>query len=141
MGDRLEQAQVGSIASAERVFAVLTDWPRHREWMPFTRAVGGTGVGAVVEGWTGVGPVGFLDTMTITEWVPGRRVGVRHTGRFVRGEGWFTVTPLDGGGCVIGWEEKLSPPPLEPLWPLAAPAFRGFMKVALRRLAGLAERG
>lgn len=130
-----------SSASAERVFAVLTDWPRHHEWMPFTRAEGGTGVGATVRGRTGLGPVGFLDTMVITEWEPGRRVAVRHTGRLVRGEGWFTTAPLPGGGCTIGWAERLDPPPLGPLWPLAAPAFRVFMRVGLRRLAKLAERG
>lgn len=136
----MDQVEVGSSASAERVFAVLTDWPRHREWMPFTRAEGGTGVGATVEGRTGLGPFGFLDTMRITEWEPGRRVAVAHTGGLVRGEGWFTTTPSPGGGCVIGWGERLAPPPLGPLWPLAAPAFRVFMKVGLRRLARLAER-
>jgi hypothetical protein len=35
------RVEVSSAASAERVFEVLTDWPRHREWMPFTRAEGG----------------------------------------------------------------------------------------------------
>lgn len=140
VGNRVDEVEVTSSAPVERVFAVLTDWPRHREWMPFTRATGGTGLGATVEGWTGLGPLGFLDTMTITEWEPGHRVAVEHTGRFVRGEGWFVTASLPGGGCAIRWGERLDPPPLGLLWPLLAPGFRVFMRVGLRRLARLAER-
>ena len=136
----VDEVVVTCSATAERVFDVLTDWRRHREWMPFTRAEGGTGVGVTVKGWTGLGPLGFLDTMTITEWEPGRRVAVAHTGRLVRGEGWFTTLPLPGGGSAIRWGERLDPP-LGPLWPLASPAFRVFMRTGLRRLARLAERG
>lgn len=141
MKSAVDQVEVRSTASAERVFDVLTDWPRHREWMPFTRAAGGTGRGATVEGWTGVGRLGFLDTMEITEWEPGRRVAVTHTGRFVRGEGWFATVPLPGGGCAVRWGERLDPPPLGPLWRVVSPGFRVFMRVGLRRLARLAERG
>lgn len=127
--------------SAERLFEVLTDWPRHAEWMPFTRARGGHEVGASLEGWTGFGPLGFRDTMVITEWRPGRRVAVRHTGRLVRGVAWFEVGPIPGGGSSIVWSERLDLP-LGPLgragWVMAAPVFRGFMNIGLRRLARLA---
>lgn len=61
-------AEAVSDAPAERVFEVLTDWRRHGEWMPFTRAEGGDKVGDEIRGWTGIGPVGFLDTMVITDW-------------------------------------------------------------------------
>ncbi|GAA3230768.1 SRPBCC family protein [Actinocorallia longicatena] len=122
------------------MFEVLTDWPRHGEWMPFTRAEGGTGNGAVIKGWTGVGPIAFLDTMTITAWEPGRRVEVVHTGRLVRGEGWFATTPLPGGGCAVEWGERLAPPLGGLPWKIIGPPFRLFMRVGLRRLARLAER-
>ncbi|ROO90257.1 polyketide cyclase/dehydrase/lipid transport protein [Actinocorallia herbida] len=139
MGRVTDEVEVRAAVSAERVFAVLTDWPRHGEWMPFTRATGGEGVGAVIEGWTGLGPVGFLDTMRISEWEPGRRVAVVHTGRLVRGEGWFTTTPLPGGGCAVRWGESLDPPVPAALWRLAAPVYRAFMRRGLTRLVRLAE--
>lgn len=136
-------ARADSAAPAERLFEVLTDWPRHGEWMPFTRAEGGHEVGAEIRGWTGIGPVGFADTMTITEWTPGRRVAVRHTGRLVRGEACFETVPLPGGGGTVVWAERLELP-LGPLgrvgWLAAGPLVRGLMRLGLRRLARLAER-
>jgi uncharacterized protein YndB with AHSA1/START domain len=135
-------AEVESGAPAERVFAVLTDWPRHAEWMPFTRAEGGHEVGATVEGWTGIGPVGFLDTMVITEWVQGQRVTVEHTGKLVRGDAWFEVTPV-GDGCTILWVERVDLP-LGVLgrvgWLAAGPVVRFFMNQGLRRLSEVAGR-
>ncbi|RAY14483.1 SRPBCC family protein [Actinomadura craniellae] len=137
-------ADATSTASPEQVFAVLTDWERHGEWMPFTRAEGGHEVGAEVSGWTGVGPIGFLDTMTITEWRPGRRVAVKHTGRLVRGDAWFELGPLPAGGCTIVWAERLDLP-LGVLgrigWLVIGPPARFFMRVGLRRLARLAAAG
>jgi Polyketide cyclase / dehydrase and lipid transport len=138
----LVTADAGASASAERTFEVLTDWARHAEWMPFTRARGGHEVGASLEGWTGVGPIGFLDPMIITEWRPGRRVAVRHTGRLVRGEAWFALTPRSEGGCTIVWAERLELP-LGPLgragWIVLGPISRWFMRLGLRRLARLAS--
>jgi uncharacterized protein YndB with AHSA1/START domain len=135
------RAEAIATTSAERVFEVLTDWERHDEWMPFTRAVGGHEVGATLEGWTGIGPLGFRDTMVITEWSPGRRVSVRHTGRLVRGVAWFETVPRPGGGSSVIWAERLDLP-LGPLgrvgWALAGPPVRGLMTVGLRRLARLA---
>lgn len=136
---KIDQVEVTSTAPAERVFAILTDWPRHREWMPFTRAEGGHELGATLRGWTGVGRFSILDTMVITEWTPGRRVETRHTGRLVKGDGWFETIPLPSGGTRIVWAERLDPPLPRPLWNLAAPLFHSFMRLGLRRLAKLAE--
>jgi polyketide cyclase/dehydrase/lipid transport protein len=137
----LVTADADAAASAERTFEVLTDWPRHGEWMPLTTARGGHEVGAALEARTGVGPIGFLDTMIITEWSPGRRVAVRHTGRVVRGEAWFEVTPRAEGGCTVVWAERLELP-LGTLgragWLVAGPISRWFMRLGLRRLARLA---
>ncbi|MFI0353527.1 SRPBCC family protein [Actinomadura sp. 9N407] len=135
-------ADAESAAPADQVFAVLTDWPRHAEWMPFTRAEGGHEVGAELVGWTGIGPVGFSDTMVITGWRPGRRVTVRHTGRLVRGEAFFDVAPLPGGGSRIRWAERLDLP-FGPLgragWLAAGPVVQGLMTLGLRRLARIPE--
>ncbi len=134
-------AEAVADAPAERVFEVLTDWPRHAEWMPFTRAEGGDRVGDEVRGRTGVGPVGFVDTMVITEWREGRRVAVRHTGRVVRGEAYFEVVP-EGAGSRIRWAERVDLP-LGPLgragWIVAGPVVKAFMTLGLRRLAALSQ--
>jgi uncharacterized protein YndB with AHSA1/START domain len=75
-------AQVRVRATPEKVWAVAMDWSRQGEWIPATQVRGGTGVGARVVARTAVGPVGFTDTMVITEWDPPRRCVVRHT------DGW-----------------------------------------------------
>ena len=78
-------------ADAERVWQAVTDWSRQHEWIWATRVHGGQGVGAAVTGRTGLGLVGFTDTMVITEWDPPRRCVVEHTGRLIRGAGIFEV--------------------------------------------------
>ena len=79
-------------AEPARVWQVAMDWSRQREWIWATQVRGGAGPGAEVVARTGLGPVGFTDTMVITEWDPPRRCVVRHTGRVVRGLGIFEVT-------------------------------------------------
>lgn len=129
-------------APAWRVWDVLVDWPRHGEWVPFTRAEGGAGEGERLEAWTGVGPVGFLDTMVITEWRPPHRVRVRHTGTLVRGEGRFELLDLPGDRCRVTWAELVDLP-FGPAgragWLVAGPAARLMLRTALRRLATIFE--
>ncbi|MGW0809919.1 SRPBCC family protein [Nonomuraea sp. NPDC002799] len=124
-------------APPEQVFALMTDWPRHREWMFMTTA---RQVGEhAVEAYTGVRPFGFLDTMTITRWEPPALVRVTHTGALVRGLGAIRIRPCDGGSRVI-WAEELYLPfgPLgRALWPLARPVAVALLRRSLRKLAGL----
>jgi uncharacterized protein YndB with AHSA1/START domain len=135
---------VDAEASPERVFAVLTDWSRHHEWMALTRAwvVSGDGQrpGSRLAASTGVGPLKFLDTMEITRWDPPYSVEVRHTGRVVRGTGRFRVLPRPGGGSTIVWEEELKLPfgPAGRLcWLVARPVSEAFFRLSLCRLAKL----
>jgi uncharacterized protein YndB with AHSA1/START domain len=129
-------------APAERVWDVLVDWPRHGEWVPFTRAEGGAAEGARVEARTGAGPVGFLDTMVISEWRPPHRVSVRHTGWPVRGEGRFDLLDLPAGRCRVTWSEAIDLP-LGPIgragWIAVGPLTKLMLGVALRRLAKMFE--
>ena len=133
-------------ASAEEVWAALVDWDRQGEWILGTRvkgtAQGGQGVGGVVEAWTGVGPIGFLDTMVITEWVPPKRCLVRHTGRVVRGTGAFEVEDAGEGRSRILWSEQLDLP-LGAVgrvgWSVARPVSRYAITRSLRRLARAVE--
>jgi Polyketide cyclase / dehydrase and lipid transport len=128
------------MAPAERAWQVLTDWERQGDWIPATRVRSSDGhqVGGRIEAWTCVGPVGFLDTMTITSWDPPRRCEVLHTGRLVRGPGTFAVEPVSPGSCRVVWEEHLDLP-LGAVgrlaWPLVYPLVRAGFAFALRRLA------
>jgi hypothetical protein len=122
-------ARVRVPAEADRVWRAATDWSRQGEWIWATRVHGGQGLGAAVTGWTGVGPIGFTDTMVITEWDPPRRCVVKHTGRVVRGAGIFEVQP-DGSASEFRWTEDLELP--------LPPALGG---LAGRVIRPLAERG
>jgi carbon monoxide dehydrogenase subunit G len=102
-------AQTQVRATPERVWAVAMDWSRQGEWIPATRVRGGTGTGAQVVARTGIGPVGFTDTMVITEWDPPHRCVVRHTGKVVRGSGIFEVIP-HGELTEFRWTELVDLP-------------------------------
>jgi len=67
------------------------------------------GVGTRFETDTKVGPIRLKDVMTITEWEPGRLMGIRHTG-LVRGTGRFTLEAV-GDRTRLTWEERLQFPP------------------------------
>lgn len=104
--------------SASKVFAYFTDWPRQGEWMVGTRvearAAGELGLGrgknAEIAGFSGIGPIGFWDTMTITNWVEGERVDVLHTGWLVRGTGSMIVEHVDDRRSRFIWSEQLDIP-------------------------------
>jgi carbon monoxide dehydrogenase subunit G len=102
-------ATVAVRATPDRVWQVAMDWSRQGEWMPGTAVRGGTGVGAQVVASSSLGPVGFTDTMVITEWDPPRRCVVRHTGWVVRGSGVFEVLPR-GELSEFRWTELVEPP-------------------------------
>lgn len=126
-------------APAEQVWGILTDWERQGEWMPATRvrSFRGHSPGGRIEAWTGVGRLGFRDTMEITGWDPPRRCDVIHTGRVLRGPGSFAVEPLGAARCRVVWEERLELP-LGRLgrasWPLVRPLARAGLGLGLRRL-------
>jgi Polyketide cyclase / dehydrase and lipid transport len=113
----LVRSRVDVNAPADVVWGYVTDWPRQGEWIPFTRVetVGpADGIGGRIRAWTGVGPVGFWDPMTITAWSVSddgsARCEVLHRGAVVRGEAEFSVTPLDSGSCRFEWWEHLTIP-------------------------------
>jgi Polyketide cyclase / dehydrase and lipid transport len=134
-------------APPEAVFAALTDWPTQGRWMLGTRVWSegpGEGVGARISAFTGVGRLGFLDTMEITEWEPPRLVRVLHTGRVVRGPGIFEVLALPGRRSRFVWREELDLP-LGRVgragFALVGPVFAAGVESSLRRFARMVESG
>src|SRR3954470_8824147 len=75
-------------------------------------------------GFTGLGPVGFLDSMLVVRWEPPAdgeaRFAVRKTGRGLRGWADVRMTAHTGGGTHVFWREEIVPRP-EPVGRLAAP--------------------
>jgi carbon monoxide dehydrogenase subunit G len=131
-------ARVRVPAEAGRVWQAATDWSRQREWIWATQVHGGQGLGAAVTGRTGIGPVGFTDTMVITEWDPPRRCVVEHTGRLIRGAGIFEVR-ADGAVSEFCWTEELQLPLPAGLGGLVArvvrPLAERMLSSSLRRFA------
>jgi hypothetical protein len=112
--------------------------------MVLTRAEGGRAVGESISAFTGIGRLGFLDTMTITVWEPPRRAVVRHTGKVVRGSGAFEVQALGERRSRVVWSEWVDLPfgPIGRLgWPLVKVLVGAGLRLSLRRLARYAERG
>lgn len=103
-------------APPDVVWADLQDITSHPEWMadavrirfltPHT-----SGVGTTFECDTKVGPFRLTDVMEITEWKPGKAMGVTHTG-LVTGTGRFTLKKARGGRTQFQWKERL----VFPMW-------------------------
>lgn len=137
-------------APAETVWAYVTDWERQGEWMLGTRVRvtagagdGARGVGTTLRAITGVGPVGVVDTMDVVEFsgppaAPPWRAAVRHTGRVIRGEGYFEVVALGPDRSRFTFTELVDLP-LGALgraaWPLVRPAVRAGFVASLKRMA------
>ncbi len=132
-------AGVSVAADPERTWDLAVDWSAQNGWIWATTTRGGHGLGATVTGWTGVGPVGFTDTMLITQWDPPRRCTVRHTGTIVRGEGVFDVLPR-GDRTEFRWTERILLP--EAVLALVPHALRpGLTRLAYAVIAPFARAG
>ena len=131
-------------APVEKVWDALTDWEAHDRWMLFTRAQGGRAEGETISAFTGIGGLGFVDTMTITVWEPPHRAVVRHTGRVVRGSGAFEVEAVSPGRSRVVWSEWVDLPfgLVGRLgWPPGRLVLRALVQLSLRRLARYVEGG
>jgi len=135
-------------APAEATWSVLTDWDRQHEWALLTRTrglgpTGGHAVGEQVHAFTGVGRLGFLDSMVVTGWDPPRSCTVRKTGRVVRGTAQFCVDPLGPQASRVSYRAQVELPAgrLGAIgWPLVRAGIGGGFALSLRRLGRLAAR-
>jgi hypothetical protein len=127
------------------VWRVVSDLASHVDWMADAESLRFTtrrrsGVGTTMEVATRVGPFRLTDVLEVTEWRPGRALGVRHAG-IVGGTGRFTLRRrwLRPGSTRFTWEERL----VFPAWlggpvgaAMAAPVLRWVWRGNLRRLRG-----
>ena len=135
-------------APVEAVFEAFTQWANQGEWMLGTRVEVRVGDGrspdSQIAGWTGLGPIGFWDTMVITRWEPPVRVDVLHTGAVVRGTGTMEVVALPDHRSRFIWSEDLDLP-LGVVgrlgWPVAKAPFLAGVRASLQRFARLVEAG
>jgi hypothetical protein len=106
-------------AGVDRVWALVTDWPAHGRWIPFTRvsidpdSPDSSGLGTRFTGRSALGPVGFDDAMTVTGWQPpeGDRPGtcrVVKRGAWLAGWAEIEVRPAATGTELI-WTEDVRP--------------------------------
>lgn len=151
----LVSSEVRLDAPARGVWSYVTDWPRQGEWIPLTRVEAvpagsrPRAIGGRIRAWTGLGPIGFWDPMTITAWEEhadgAARCEVLHTGRVVRGDAEFSVEPLGPSACRFRWWEQLAVPggPVGAVgavvWKVAGPLVQRGVDAALRRLARQVE--
>lgn len=98
------------------VWASLADISSHVQWMADAEAItitstpgGEPGVGTTFDCLTRLGPIKLTDRMEVTEWTPGRVMGVRHTG-VVTGTGRFVLAAAPGGATAFTWAEELTFP-------------------------------
>jgi len=131
-------------APPARVWADVQDIGSHVEWMADAVAIRflsahTSGVGTRFECDTKIGPFTLTDVMEIAEWVPGKVMGVHHSG-VVTGTGRFTLKKLRGGRTRFQWSEKL----VYPAWmggPVGAFVSKPVLRWVWRRnLARLADR-
>jgi uncharacterized protein YndB with AHSA1/START domain len=127
----------------DRAFAAMVDLAAQERWMiatrlyPIVSASPVPQVGSRVLAFSGVGGLGFLDTMTVTAYDPPHRWVVAKDGRLLRGVGTMQVNPLPGGSRAT-WINELDPP-FGALGRLGArvvgPVAAGALRACLRRLA------
>jgi uncharacterized protein YndB with AHSA1/START domain len=101
-------------ASPETTWSALEQIETHVDWMADAQSITfttlpHTGVGTTFDCRTKIGPLRLVDTMSITEWVPGASMGVEHRG-VVRGNGVFTLREFDKQRTGFSWEERLTFP-------------------------------
>lgn len=138
-------------ATPDEVWAAVEDIGSHVEWMEDAVAIRFTsertsGVGTTFDCDTKVGPFRLVDHMEITEWSPGKAMGVRHVG-LVTGTGVFRLEPKGGRRrsaprTRFVWTEKLRFPWWMggPLGALAAkPVLKHVWRTNLRNLKAIVD--
>jgi len=137
------EASVDLTVDPATAFAALVDPRSQQRWMiatklyPIEGSVSVPQVGSRLAAFTGVGSIGFLDTMIVTVYDPPRRWIMDKDGDLLRGVGIMQVDPV-GGGSRVTWAEELDLPfgVIGRLgWRLIRPLARMGLQASLRRMA------
>ena len=110
------RVSVKVFAPVDQVWNKLVNWQSQGEWMALTKVWssadqdGKSGVGTVIEAFTGIGPFGVLDEMRITKWDPPTFCAVDHYGKYIKGLGEFTLVGLSPDVTRFDWYEKIDAP-------------------------------
>jgi uncharacterized protein YndB with AHSA1/START domain len=143
------EASVVLRADPEAAFAAMADVRAQEKWIFATTmyavesAASPPQVGARIAAFTGFWSIGFLDTMTVTEYDPPRRWAMDKDGALLHGVGIMQVEPL-AQGCRVSWANELELPfgILGRLgWPVARPLAKLALTAALRRMGKLIDKG
>ncbi|MCE0486292.1 SRPBCC family protein [Ornithinimicrobium sediminis] len=133
-------------AHRSRVFAVVSDFGSHGEFIPLTRMetdAGSPGPGWRFVGRSGLGPLALVDRMEVTVWEPDRHFRVDKRGPAL--DGWAEVhLSEDGPFTRLVWREEIVPRPAvlgSRLGPLLDPVNRWMFGRALDRMVRRAEQG
>lgn len=133
----------------DRAFSALVDPAAQERWMIATRlypvqaAARVPDVGSRLAAFTGIGGVGFLDTMTVTAYEPPHRWVVDKDGRLLRGVGTMAVTPTPGGSRATWTNELMLPFGPIGRWGflIIRPAVEVALTACLRRMARMLRAG
>lgn len=111
------RARVIVDAPVSRVWRELVNWESQGNWMALTKVEAtdkgaeDSGIGTVIEAFTGVGRFGVLDKMKVTEWQPPTFCQVDHFGKIIKGIGEFKLVEI-GGKTRFDWFEEIKAPRL-----------------------------
>ena len=105
--------QTVTSAPAERAFEYLADLTLHPEWSSHGLKIEQSSPGVVGVGTTFTTQAHQFgkqnDTVTITEFVPGRRIAFQTKGKAGETLHWFEVTPSSGGTTITKGADLVKP--------------------------------
>lgn len=102
--------------SVDRLWSTVTSFADYGQWLPLTRMTqdeGEPAAGWSFAGWSGIGPIGFLDSMTIDRWQPPEATGFGEFSVTKRGRvlgGWAQVVVRPGSApqrSRLEWTEEI----------------------------------
>ena len=132
------RARVTIEAPVSQVWRELVNWESQGNWMALTKVTSSdkgaddSGIGTLIEAFTGVGPFGVLDKMKVTEWQPPTFCRVDHYGKIIKGIGEFELIEVDGK-TRFEWFEKIEAP--KPVLLLIKPFILISVNYSLRKFA------
>ena len=123
-------------APIENVWQALAQWETQGEWMLLTKVEVTSkireGVGTSIAAFTGIGKLGLMDQMQVTNWQPPNICDVIHTGRIIKGTGRFELTQIDALTTRFDWSEEIEAP--RAFFLLMAPGIYAGVRISLMAL-------